>query len=101
MEQVQTKQAKLVQTEKIVRKTNFSITAHMRIEEAREGLRLVTQEEIDELESRAKARFEARYEARKALGIDWFAQWDTANAAKIDAYLEKHPKAPRVKGGAR
>ena len=46
------KQAKLVQTEKIVRKTHFSITADIRIEQARQGIRLVTQKEIDELKAK-------------------------------------------------
>lgn len=95
---------KLVQTEKIVRKTHFSIAATIRIEQAREGLRLVTQQEIDELEAQAQARFEARYAARRALGIDRFAQYEPANDSRIEAYIAENAKkrpARASRGGAR
>ncbi len=93
-----TKSKGLVQVERIVRPTRFSLGASIAIERAHRGLRVISQKEIDEMEGRAKHHFAAR----QALGISVLDASNPQKQAQLHAYLEKHPYRSRAtKGGAR
>lgn len=80
---------------KVVRKTRFSLGASLAVDRARRGLRVVSQDEIDQLERAGKWV----HDAKAALGHTLLDSMNPTKQAELDAYLRKHPLA--AKGGAR